>query len=141
MLAFNLNANLIAFMSNNPLATAHFVMKMNIHYQQLFAVSKRLTASQIVPHKTCFKEKLNTKNKDIKTFQNLIHKPMVYGEQSATSELPTDHSHSLFLMKWQRRVYAGALACLFSCIFQTFCINLHNFWTHNCFHMKFGSLM
>ena len=31
MLAFNLNAYLIAFMSNNPLTTAHFVMKMNIH--------------------------------------------------------------------------------------------------------------
>ena len=31
MLAFNLNAHLIAFMSNSPLTTAHFVMKMNIH--------------------------------------------------------------------------------------------------------------
>ena len=30
---------------------------------------------------------------------------------------------------------------LFSCIFQTFCKNLHNFWTHDCFHINFGILM
>ena len=30
---------------------------------------------------------------------------------------------------------------LFTCSFQTFYKNLHNFWTHNYFHVKFGVLM
>ena len=34
-----------------------------------------------------------------------------------------------------------ALIMLFSCIFSTFYKNLHNFWTHNYFHMKFGARM
>ena len=45
---------------------------------------------------------------------------MMYGEQCATSALPKDQLHSLFLVKWYHCVYAGVITCLISCIFQTF---------------------
>ena len=54
------------------------------------------------------RKNLTQTNKDIKASLNWIHKPMMYGEQCATSALPTDQIHSLFLMKWQRCVYMKA---------------------------------
>ena len=45
--------------------------------------------------------------------------------------------------KFNTGIFIGfiALIMLFNCIFSTFYENLHNFWMHNYFHMKFGDLM
>ena len=59
MLALNLNAHLIAFMSNNTLA--HFVMKMNIHQIiTVCCVKKTDGESNRAAQDMLCKEKLNT---------------------------------------------------------------------------------
>ena len=60
MLALNLNAHLITLMSIKLLATAHFVMKMNIHLAITISSVENTDGESNRPHKTCFKEKLNT---------------------------------------------------------------------------------
>ena len=83
MLRLNLNAHFILLMSINPLTTAH--CDKNEHLQmrpvlttaRLFAVSKRPTASQIVPHKTYFKAKLTTNIIGHQGFPKL--NPQAYG--------------------------------------------------------------
>ena len=93
-------------MSINPLTTAH--CDKNEHSQMRPVLTTAIAVCSV--EKThgesnraaqdMHQGKINHEHiRTSRLHQNLIHKPMVYGEQCTTSALPTDQIVSLFLIK------------------------------------------
>ena len=57
-----------------------------------------------------------------------VRRPFVFGDEIWT----------VLLQPFLRLTRDASCARLFSCVFQTFYKNLHNFWMHEYFHVKFG---
>ena len=98
----SLNVHLITLMSIKPLTSAHFVMKMNIHQAITVCCVKKTDGESNRIAQDMLQGKIKHKQVRRQGFPKL--NPQAYvvrvsTEQCARSALPTDQSHSLFLMK------------------------------------------
>ena len=152
-MVLNLNAHWFPWISNILLVTAHFIMKMNIDdvlCHKTITEGAKCSGAQChqingAPNRSargCSKKNLIAK-KCGSLGNPKLHSPAFDIREATFYMCIIDRRKSFFCLKWNYSVKSMQtfLYVLLSSSFKTFYKNLHNFWTHNNFYMKFSNLV